>query len=112
MTVEIDPAHPELFTCAWVSLPVKSVVFPLMMGQTSTPACLLDGRAYALGRKVKAKTQSWEEVERGMHADKERIQKQLADGLSASNSRKTARTIDQWSQQQAEMLVELLEKKQ
>ncbi|HUT94514.1 MAG TPA: hypothetical protein VMY37_33960, partial [Thermoguttaceae bacterium] len=48
MTVEIDPTHPELFTCAWISLPANSVSFPLLMGQTSTPVCLLDGEAYSL----------------------------------------------------------------
>ncbi|NQT15064.1 MAG: hypothetical protein HQ582_20070, partial [Planctomycetes bacterium] len=81
MTAEIDPNHPELFTCAWVSLPVKGVSFPLLMGQTSTPACLLNGEVYSLGTKVKKNTHSWEDTEQSMHARKELLQEKIAADL-------------------------------
>ena len=110
MTVEIDPTHPELFTCAWVSLPVKGVSFPLLMGQTSTPACLLNGEANSLGKKAKKNTRLWEETEQSMHASKEQLQEKLAANLSTDDSEKTAQALNQWSKQQAEMLVELLQK--
>ena len=109
MTVEIDPSHPDLFTCAWISLPVKSVSFPLLMGQTSTPACLLNGEAYLLGTKTKGKTPLWEAIERDTHAAKELLTEKVGAGLSASKSDKTAQALNQWSQAQAEGLVERLQ---
>ena len=112
MTVEIDPTHPELFTCAWVSLPVKCVSFPLLMGQTSTPACLLNGEAYSLGTKVKKNTHLWEDTEQSMHASKELLDEKIAAELPADDPEKTVRALNRWSGQQAEMLIELLQESQ
>jgi hypothetical protein len=109
MSVEIDPTHPGLFTCAWVSLPVKAASFPLLMGQTSTPACLLNGEAYSLGTKVKKNTPLWEDTERSVHASKELLKEKTAAELSVDDSEETARALDEWSKQQAGMLVELLQ---
>jgi len=109
MTVEIDPTHPELFTCAWISLPANSVSFPLLMGQTSTPVCLLDGEAYSLGTKLKGNTHLWEAREQSMHASKERLKEKVAAGLPADDSEQTAHALNQWSRRQAEMLVQLLQ---
>jgi hypothetical protein len=109
MTAEIDPTRPELFTCAWISLPVKAVSFPLFMGQTSTPACLLDGEAYSLGTKAKKNTRLWEDTEQRMRASKELLKEKIAAELPADDSEETAHALDKWSKQQAEMLVELLQ---
>ena len=87
MTVEIDPTHPELFTCAWISLPARCVSFPLLMGQTSTPACLLNGEAYSLGTKAKGNTQLWEDVERSVRASKELLKEKIAAELPAGDNR-------------------------
>jgi len=108
MTVEIDPVHPELLTCAWISLPVRAVSFPLLMGQTGTPACLLNGEAYAAGRKTKGKTQRWEAVERSAHASKELLKKKVLAGVSAGHKDQAADILDQWSQTQAGLLLELM----
>ena len=110
MTVEIDPTHPELFTCAWVSLPVKSVSFPLLMGQTSTPACLLNGEAYSLGTKA----QRQDAIVGGYrarqpHASKELLKEKVdRRACPRHDPEETAQTLNQWSGRQAEMLVELL----
>ncbi|MBL7038935.1 MAG: hypothetical protein ISR77_09915 [Pirellulaceae bacterium] len=109
MTVEIDPTHPELFTCAWVSLPVKAVSFPLLMGQTSTPACLLNGEAYSLGTKTKRNTRLWEDTEQRMRASKELLKEKIAAELPADDSEKTAQALNKWSELQAGMLIELLQ---
>jgi hypothetical protein len=109
MTVEVDPTHPELFTCAWISLPASSVSFPLLMGQTSTPDCLLDGKAYGLGKKTKGKTQTWEAAERRVHASKEQLREKVTAKLPEADPEHTARALDQWSRLQAEMLVQLLQ---
>ena len=109
MTVEIDPAHPELFTCAWITMPVKSVAFPVFMGQNRTPKCLLDGEVYALGKTIKGKRQLWEALERTTHAAKERLVDDLAADLAeGGNAEKTAETLENWSGMQAGMLLEVL----
>ncbi len=104
MTAEIDPTHPGLFTCAWITLPASSVSFPLLMGQTKTPACLLDGEAYSLGAKVKKNTHLWEETQQNLHASKELLKKKVA----AAKPERAAETLNQWAQRQAAMLVELM----
>lgn len=108
MTVEIDPTHPDVLTCAWISLPVRSVSFPLMMGQSKTPLCLLNGEAYSLGAKAKGKTRLWESIEQNTHANKELFKEKVAADLPADKPQRTAETLNQWAQRQAEMLVELL----
>ena len=112
MTVEIDPTHPELFTCAWVSLPVKGVSFPLLMGQTSTPACLLNGEAYSLGTKANKNIHLWEDTEQSMRASKELLREKIAAELPADDSEETAQALNQWSERQAKKLVDLLQELQ
>lgn len=108
MTVEIDPTNPELFTCAWVSLPVKAVSFPLLMGQTSNPACLVNGEAYSLGTKAKKNTRLWEDTEQRMRVSKELLKQKIEADLPADDFGEAAQALNKWSKQQAEMLMELL----
>ena len=109
MTVEIDPDHPELLTCAWVSLPVRAVAFPLFMGQMRTPACLLDGTAHQLGKKAKGGKARWEALERSMRAGKERLKKEVAASVAAGNPEPShVEMLEQWSQSQAQMLFDAL----
>jgi hypothetical protein len=105
MTVEIDPTHPELFTCAWVALPAHSVAFPLLMGQDATPSPLVDGSAYQKG-KSKLKTGApWEKLERSAHAEMEDIKKDGIASLSAGNPEEAQRELmNQWSARQASTL--------
>ena len=81
-----------------------SVSFPLLMGQTSTPDCLLDGRAYRLGKKTRPNTPQWEAVERRVHAGKEQLRGKFAAKLPEADPEHTAQAPDQWSRRQAEML--------
>jgi hypothetical protein len=109
MTVEIDPDRPELLTCAWVSLPARGVSFPLLMGQTRTPACLLGGEAYLLGAAIQGQSRLWESVEQTAHASKELLKAKMLAGASAGGAQPAADLADQWAQQQAEMLMEMLQ---
>ena len=47
MSVRIDAARPELLTQAWISMPARSLSFPLVMGGAATPLALLTGQADA-----------------------------------------------------------------
>lgn len=49
LTVLIDPARPDLFTCAWAALgrAQDAPYVPLYMGTTGTPRAYLDGTVYS-----------------------------------------------------------------
>ena len=93
MTVEIDPDHPELFTTAWVSLPVNGVAFPILMGQTETPLCLLDGEAYEMGTNATVDVDLWESIEEAVHQEKETLV-----STANPNDPNLAQTLNDWSQ--------------
>ncbi|MBM4091272.1 MAG: hypothetical protein FJ276_17890 [Planctomycetes bacterium] len=110
MTVEIDPHHPEWFTCAWVALPVRAAAFPLLMGQNRTPACLVDGTAYQMGRNSGPQAPRWEALERSIHAEKEQLKQQLAASITAGDPQLESDDIlDRWSDAQARKLVAALQ---
>ncbi len=110
MTVEIDPDRPELFTCAWITLPVRSVAFPVFMGQRCAPACLVDGSAYELGKKCPAQASRWEAVEESMHADKQRLtEKGKADTAAGGPLDEHVKRLEAWSAAQAATLLKALE---
>lgn len=103
MTVEIEPSHPGLLTCAWVTLPARAGSFPLLMGQSKTPSCLLNGGAYLLGAQTKTNRSLWESTERGSHLSKESLKKKLA----AAGAQEATDLANQWSQEQAEKLLQI-----
>lgn len=106
LTAEIDADHPERFTCAWVSLPVRALALPLLMGQSRTPACLVDGTAYELGRQGPPQTPRWEALERATHADKERLKEEIAASVAAGNPEEAhTELLDEWSKAQAARLI-------
>jgi hypothetical protein len=109
MTVEIEPAHPGLLTCAWVSLPAHAVSFPLLMGQRKTPACLLNGDAWLLGTQRKTNRPQWEAVEHASHSSKELLKEKLLAPTSAGSGKQAADIADQWAQEQADMLFQILQ---
>lgn len=109
MTVEIDPNHPEMLTCAWIALPVRSVAFPVFMGQGGAPACLVDGTAYRLGKASPRQTPRWEALEQSLHPDKERLKGEIASSIAAGNPRDAhVEALERWSAAEAEKLVEAL----
>lgn len=106
MTVEIDPDDPARFTCAWIALPVRSVAFPVLMGQSRTPACLVDGTAYESGKKSPHAIEQWERLEESMHAQKERLKEELAASIAAGNPEEVhVERLDNWSSEQAAVIV-------
>jgi len=109
MTVEIDPNHPEMLTCAWVALPTRGPVFPVFMGQGGTPACLVDGSAYALGKKSPPQASRWETMEQSMHAEKARLMEELTRSIAAGNpSEVHVERIEKWSSAQAAAIMEAI----
>jgi hypothetical protein len=109
MTVEIDPDDPERFTCAWVALPARAAAFPLLMGQSQTPRCLVDGAAYELGKKCPRQTSRWQAMEQSIHSESERLKEEWKASIDAGNpERAQVEMMEQWSQTQANDLMAAL----
>jgi len=108
MTVEIEPAHPDLLTCAWVSLPAHAGSFPLLMGQSKTPACLLNGDAWLLGTQTATNRPLWESVERNGHLNKESLKEKLLAAAADRGGRPAADIADPWAQEQARKLLQIM----
>jgi len=85
------------------------VAFPLLMGQSRTPACLVDGTAYQLGKNSGQQTPRWQALERSTHAEIEQLQEQVAASITAGNPNAAhVALLDRWSEAQAQKLAAAL----
>jgi hypothetical protein len=109
MTVEIDREHPDLFSCAWISVPARSVSFPLFMGQKGTPSCLLDGSAYQLGKTTGDHSLLWERIEGGVYASQNHLKRSVMTTEFRHSFQEPGNAIEQWSQAQSAMLLSVLQ---
>ena len=98
MTVEISAEHPDILTCAWLSLPAKSLSFPVFMGGQRTPGCLVNGDVYKVGKTLDTETSRWETLERRGHADKQRLAGKIADLLKAGQTAEAVALLDTWTE--------------
>ena len=98
MTVELDAEHPEMLTCAWVSLPARSLSFPLFMGARKTPRCLLSGDLYKAGKRLGRDNARWETLEKQAHAEKQRLAGKVAGLLEAGQTAEAADLLDAWTE--------------
>lgn len=116
MTVEIDPARPDLLTVAWIALPARVAAFPVFMGQLRTPAVLADGTAYALGKRTasrgdqwEAQRSRWEALEAAMHAERQELTQEVRESIAAGNPLEgDIEQLESWSRDQAATIVEAL----
>ena len=97
MTVEISAEHPDILTCAWLSLPAKSLSFPIFMGGQTTPRCLVNGDLYKVGKTLDTERSRWESLERRGHADKQRLAGKIADLLKAGQMAEAVALLDTWT---------------
>jgi hypothetical protein len=102
MTVEIDREYPQYLTCAWISLPAKSLSLPLFMGQKRTPQCLLDGEADTLGRQSTASREVWERAEEEAHAAKEAVKEEAAALFEEQKYEQAQVLLSEWGETHTE----------
>jgi hypothetical protein len=98
VTAEIDAEHPEVLTCAWFSLPAKSLSFPVFMGARTTPRCLLSGDLYRVGKSLSPRKSQWETLERRTHAEKQRLAEKAAGLLEAGQTAEAVDLLDTWTE--------------
>ena len=98
MSVEISADHPDILTCAWVSLPAKSLSFPIFMGGQRTPRCLLNGDLYKVGKTMDAEKSRWETVERRRHVDKQRLARRIAELLKTGRTAEAVALLEPWTE--------------
>ena len=96
MSVQIDREHPDVLTRAWISMPARSLSFPLLMGGSITPLPLLDGAIDEVGRSHRRAAWAWEPVEALALQHLSLVENQVRKLLSADRRVDAARVIDQW----------------
>ena len=109
MTVEVSREHPDALTCAWISLPSRSLSFPVFMGQTSTPLCLLNGHAHSLGDEMPCSRLAWEQVEEELHSSRRSLGEEAANLLREQKNDQATSLLNEWGQAQAARCVALLD---
>lgn len=63
MSVQISRDWPALLSAAWVTMPARSLAFPLLMGGERTPRVLLNGEVDRAGRESTGDVRRWEPIE-------------------------------------------------
>ena len=103
MTVEIDRKHPDVSTCAWIALPAKSYLLPLVMGGSTTPRGLLDGSVYTQGAAIvqnKNVKNIYEFFDHENHQAKTFLLKYPVPSGTAQQKKHTEAQINSWMQLQ------------
>lgn len=108
MTVEIDPQHPDVLSCAWISLPAKGLAFPVFTGVRKTPRCLVSGDLYQTGKGLKTEKSQWEMLERQAHADKQQLASKIAALLTADRTAEAMDLLDTWTETTANAQLAIL----
>ncbi|NLB26219.1 MAG: hypothetical protein GX820_05935 [Bacteroidales bacterium] len=109
MTVEIHPKKPHLLTCAWISLPARSVSIPILMGGERTPRELIDGNVYKLAKNIDGNNDLWESIEESLHQHKELFINKIK---YKNHSESGENPFDLWNRKQSELIIKILQKLQ
>ena len=96
MSVHIDRERPDVLTRAWVSMPARSVSFPLLMGGSATPLPLLNGDADAAARADGHSPGTWEPVEALAFEHLALVEARVRQSLSVGSDDDARREIDEW----------------
>jgi hypothetical protein len=108
MSVEIDADQPDRFTCAWIALPARSLAFPLLMGQSSTPDFLLNGQVYSWGSQSRVETSLADALVRTAHDSKRLLREVVATSRTNQDGDSVTRQLDRWARDQAAATVAVL----
>lgn len=109
MTVEIHPEHPDQLTCAWISLPARSVSIPLLMGGEGTPKELINGNAYKLANNLSGSSDLWESIEENLHQHKELF---ISNAGLKNQIMNRENYFDLWNLGQSKLILKILQKLQ
>lgn len=96
MSVQIDREHPDVLTRAWISMPARSLSFPLMMGGSLTPLPLLGGQVDAAGRGCGRSAATWEPIEALAFQHQSLLEAHVRRLLDDDRRHDAARVIDEW----------------
>ncbi len=96
LSAEISRDHPDLLTVAWVTMPAKSLAFPLFMGGTRTPRALLSGDADLAGRESPDDFSRWEPIEAQAFAAQRGLEAQVRGLVAAGKPAEARDALDAW----------------
>lgn len=96
MSVEIDPARPDMLTCAWFSMPARGLAFPLLIGCTETPLPLLNGEIFVRSHDAGQGRDLCERIEAAMHVNQRMLQEKASTLLAAGNEQQARDALNEW----------------
>lgn len=96
MSVHIDRQRPDVLTRAWISMPARSLSFPLIMGGSVTPLPLLNGQVDAASRGSGRSAATWEPIEALAFQHQALMEDRARQLLDAGRAHDAARIIDEY----------------
>jgi len=96
MSVEIDRDHPDFLTVAWITMPARSLAFPLFMGGTDTPQVLLNGEVDLAGRQSDGDFERWEPIEAFAFETQRLLAADVRRLLAAGETEHARAVLDGW----------------
>ena len=96
MSVEISREHPGTLTCAWISLPAKTLSFPLFIGGTETPLALMNGEVFSIAKDLHCNREIWERIEAGAFTSQRLLEADVSALLAKHKRDDAVRTLNHW----------------
>ncbi len=97
MSVEISREHPQWLTVAWLTLPARSLAFPLFMGAESTPTALLDGQVDVAGHQSPGDWRRWEPIEQFAFDGQRRLEAEVRSLLTEGRTQPAREALEHWT---------------
>ncbi len=97
MSVEIHRDYPDFLTVAWISMPARSLGFPLFMGGVKTPQVLLNGDVDIAGRGSSGDYRQWEPIEAFAFDSQRRLEAHVETLLEQGKTAEARTALDDWA---------------
>lgn len=96
MSVDISRDRPDLLTVAWISMPARSLSFPLFMGGVRTPQVLVNGEVDMAGRQSLGDFRQWEPIEEFAFRGQRRLEADVRALAAGDQTERAREALDGW----------------
>jgi len=109
MSVNIHRSHPDLLTCAWISMPARGLSFPLYMGCREVPIALVSGDVFALSEKVDVHPRIWQRIEASTLTSEKYLEREVKELLEENKREEAQEKVNAWVRDCADSYLAILE---
>lgn len=96
MSVEISRDRPDFLTVAWITMPARSLAFPLFMGGVRTPQVLVNGEVDMVGRQSLGDFRQWEPIEEFAFSGQRLLEGEVRTLLAEGQTERAREALDGW----------------